>query len=203
MKCKICNVKFIPTTFLAKCCSVEHSLEYIKIKQELIKKKALEENKKEEKVSNKIKKDKVTNWKNKLQTEVQLIARQIDYSLPCLATRKLGKMAGGHLWSKGSHPECRFNLHNIHRQCYFSNAKQSQDSLMWEGLIAEYGKDYHDMVKSFKGKPIPKLSDNEYKEAYNRSHEISKKLNRGLKIYNPLERVELRDQFNKQIGIYE
>jgi hypothetical protein len=50
------------------------------------------------------------NYKVKLQNKVQEIARLIDHHLPCLARGKFGQMHGGHIYSKGSSPNCKFNL---------------------------------------------------------------------------------------------
>lgn len=198
MRCKICQIKFVPTQFLQKCCSVEHSMEWLRLNPKKVSLQAS----KLERERTKAQKEEIADWKGKLQLQVQLLSRQIDYGLPCLATGNKGKMAGGHLWGKKAHPECRFNLHNIHRQCYYSNAKQSQDSLMWEGLEREYGREYHDMVKAFKGKPIPKYSNGEYQEFYKKTRAITLRMSKNLVGRTAKERVQLRNEFNLEIGIY-
>lgn len=198
MRCKICQIKFVPTQFLQKTCSVDHAMQWLKLNPKKVRVQA----EKFERERTKQQKEEISDWKGKLQTEVQLLCRQIDYGLLCLATGNSGKLAGGHLWSKGGHPQCRFNLHNIHRQCYYSNAKQSQDSLMWEGLEREYGREYHDMVKSLKGNPIPKHSNEDYREFYKITKAITLQMSKNLVMRSAEERVQLRNELNLKIGIY-
>lgn len=143
-----------------------------------------------------------TNWKKKLQDEVQLIARLIDAQLPCLARGIFGKMAGGHVFSKGGHAQMRFSLHNIHRQCFMSNGKQSDDGLMREKLAEEYGSDYADFVSGLRKYDVPKLKDWEYQQIYYTARKISNRLNKEAKVYSLEERIEKRNEVNLLLGIY-
>src|SRR6056297_3833970 len=126
--CKECGQEFMPYNYLQSACSLKCA--------RVIANKKLEENAKKE-----------ARWKkrefyyndrawltDKLQKKVQSIARKIDFNLPCLATNKRGQMHGGHIFTKGGHPQMRYNLHNIHRQVSQSNRHQSDDGLMQEGL---------------------------------------------------------------------
>lgn len=148
-------------------------------------------------------KQKVENWKNKLQTKVQEIARLIDYGQDCLARQIPGKqMHGGHILSKGGHSECRFNFHNIHRQSAYSNTYQNDDDLMKEGLEREYGKEYLDFVKSLKGREIPKWSNLEYHDFYKKACKIANAMRTDLKVNDAETRIELRNKANSTLSIY-
>jgi len=148
-------------------------------------------------------KEKVKDWKPELQSKVNEIARLIDYGLPCLATLRYGKMHGGHVYSRGSSPNIKFNLHNIHRQKAQSNHFQADDGLMREGLISEYGQAYLDWLNVIRQQTPPtKLSNEDY-------HELTKKARRLIRLYGeprvntPAERIELRNEFNAKLEIYE
>jgi len=144
----------------------------------------------------------LTNWKNKLQTEIQLIARLIDKDLPCLARGKFGKMAGGHIFSKGGHSQMRFNLHNIHRQSFASNNCQNDDGLLREKLEIEYGTEYLEFIKSLRKFEVPNKTNKEYQELYYNALEVTKTLKKTDRTYSLKERIELRNELNLKIGLY-
>jgi hypothetical protein len=176
----------------------------IKMQKSIIKAKAVVkkiESKKSVEQKNKIREN-ITNWKNKLQTEVQLIARLIDKDLTCLARGKFGKMAGGHIFSKGGHSQMRFNLHNIHRQSFASNNCQNDDGLLREMLSIEYGNEYLEFIKSLRKYDVPKKTDKEYQELYYNALEVTKTLKKADKTYSLKERIELRNELNLKIGLY-
>jgi len=175
------------------------------IKKGIDKGKALiqkEERKKSAEEKKKLK-DAVTNWKNKLQVEVQLISRLIDKGLLCLARDKFGKMAGGHLFSKGGHSQMRFNLHNLHRQSFASNSCQNDDGLLREKLAIEYGDKYLEFVKHLRSYEVPKHSSKEYRTFYYKALEISNRLKKLDQNYSIEERIKLRNEINIEIGIYQ
>lgn len=159
--------------------------------------------KKEKARKSKEDKDKITDWKNKLQEKVQEIARLIDYDLNCLARpERKGQMHGGHVIAKGGNSQMRFNLHNIHRQSAQSNKWFSDDIKMREGLEREYGKEYLDFVLGLKSYPVPKHSNLEYQEFYKKACKIANRLRKGLTKRTPQERIILRDKANLEIGVY-
>jgi len=151
----------------------------------------------------KVLREKTTNYKDKLQKEVQLIARLIDNRLPCLATGKHGQMHGGHIFSKGAHPQMRFNLHNVHRQCAESNTYSSDDGLMREMLENEYGTGYLEFVKSLRSGEIPKLKNDDYKEIYLKARKISNRMKMENRQFDVLERIEARNAVNAELSIYQ
>ena len=149
-------------------------------------------------------KDSIKNWKKCLQTKVQFIARLIDKDLPCLARqKKANQFHGGHVLSKGGNPEMRFNLHNIHRQSAQSNTFYSDDALMQEGIIREYGMKYLVFIKELKGKEIPKFSNEEYHKKYKIALKIINALKKENRTFDVEERIELRNRFNFELGIYD
>ncbi len=150
------------------------------------------------------KKRELRDYKSKLQSEVQKLARLIDIGNPCLARGNyVEKYDGGHIYTKGAHPEMKFNLHNIHAQGRASNYSQKDDILMYEGLKRVYGKKYQSFVKSLKNKPFKKVLSSEYYEAYQVAVKWSKKLEKEGKSYNIDERIELRNKINKELLIYD
>jgi len=148
--------------------------------------KAKKEVDRKEKDKSKQAKIKVENWKKKLQTKVQEIARLIDHEQLCLARQIECKQAhGGHVLSKGGHAEMRFNLHNIHKQSAYSNTFKNDDGLMQEGIIREYGKEYLDFIKSLISYQVPKLSNLEYHEAYKRACKVANSLRKAKRKRTP------------------
>jgi hypothetical protein len=158
--------------------------------------------KEEEKQVTRKMRESVTNYKDKLQKEVQLISRLIDKDLTCLARDKFGKMAGGHIFSKGGHAQMRFNLHNIHRQSFASNNCQNDDGLLREKLEIEYGSEYLEHIKGLRAYPVPNYSNLEYKSFYEKALVISNRLKKIDRTYDVNERIKLRNEINIEIGIY-
>lgn len=166
-------------------------------------KKAEKEKKRNSIAEKKVLREATTNYKNKLQVSVQKIARLIDKDLPCLARGIFGKMAGGHVFAKGGHAQMRFNLHNIHRQCFMSNGKSSDDGLLREKLEMEYGSEYLNFIKWLRQGDVPKLKDWEYRETHFSALKLIKRLETENRTYNLAERIELRNQVNVELGIYQ
>lgn len=145
-----------------------------------------------------------TNWLQKIQTEVQTIVRLIDYGQPCTARgNNTGQMQGGHVAAKGGHPQCRLNLHNIHIQCVYSNKWKNDDGLMLEGIERIYGKEYRSFVESLVRAPITKHTNWEYHEMYIIAKRISNELKKDKHKRDPLERLNLRNKYNQELGCYD
>ena len=149
-------------------------------------------------------KENVTNYRKMLQGDVQLICRLIDYGQRCTARPEVEnkKMNGGHVFPKGGHPECRYNLHNIHIQSEYSNTYRNDDGLMRDGLERIYGKEYRLFVESLPNKRTGKLTDAEVKEKHTIALQIIKRLKSDLRMRNKEERIILRNEVNKELGIY-
>jgi hypothetical protein len=196
-KCKICKTKFTPIRALqptcqSSACMYAYAISYAN--------KAIERKKKAEK---KALKEKTTNWKNKTQTRVQEIARLIDRGLPCPSKKTFSKQDGGHLFSKGGHPQMRYNLHGIHRQSAQSNHFQNDDAGFRKGISDEYGEAYFDFIESLKQTPQPHYKEIEYMDFYQRACKIANELKKANKTYSLEERIELRNKVNLEVGIYE
>lgn len=146
---------------------------------------------------------KVTDWRKKLQSKVQEIARLIDYGLPCLATGKDAKQYhGGHVYSRGGNKNIALNLHNIHRQSAQSNHYQADDVLMREGLVREYGQEYLDKLTELKGFVMPKYSNDEYMAMYEIACNEANRLKKDKRVRSVSERIAERDRVNLCLGIY-
>ena len=167
------------------------------------KKKARKDKEREEHALIKKLKIDTTDYKSKLQTKVNEIARLIDTGLPCLARGNHAKqMHGGHVLSRGSQPSMRYNLHNIHRQSAQSNHWQQDDIKMREGLAREYGNGYLDFLIGLKATPPLKYSNVEYKEFYEIACEIARDMRLSGEVFNTKERIKKRNWVNIKIGMY-
>jgi len=148
-------------------------------------------------------KENTTNYKNKLQTEVNKIVRLIDKDLPCLARNQKGQMHAGHVFARGGNQTIRYNLHNIHRQSAQSNHWQNDDGLLRDGIINEYGSAYMDFIASLRQTPQIKYSDAELKDIVLKASKIVLQLKKLDKTYNLTERIALRNYINIELGIYD
>lgn len=145
----------------------------------------------------------MTSKKLLLQKAVQKIATLIDFDMPCLVTGRTRNNVGGHIFGKGAHPECRFNLHNIHRQDFFSNGSGQDDQKMKDGIKREYGENYYNRIVDLANKPIPKLSEKDYESAYKSALIVIDAYSTIRVRQTTGSRILLRERVNKMIGIYE
>jgi hypothetical protein len=140
----------------------------------------------------------------KLQQEINHIARLIDVGRPCLARGiHARQMHAGHVYSRASTPSAKFNLHNIHRQSARSNGSQVEDAKMFDGLRAEYGLQYEEFIRGFKRIPALKFSNEEYQAFYRKAREIRKRLMQEGKTLGTEERIKMRNNVNKEINLYD
>jgi len=151
----------------------------------------------------KAKKDEITNWRQKLQKNIQLITRLIDNNLPCLARKTFGQIHAGHVFAKGGNSTMALNLHNMHRQSAYSNTFLNDDGKLREELIIEYGQDYFNFIKSIMKHKSLQLTNKDYQEIYYLSLKISNKLEKIDLTYNLDERIDLRNKINVALGIYD
>lgn len=166
--------------------------------------KASKQLKKESEVKAKEMKDSLTDWREKLQTKVQEIARLIDIGQPCLARGyHANQLHAGHIYSKGSEKSMSLNLHNMHRQSSQSNHFQNEDGLLREGLMKEYGTDYFEFITGLRQTPPLKYTNLEYKEFYKKACAISNDLKRQGRTFGKEERIAMRNLLNLELGIYE
>lgn len=159
---------------------------------------------KEQRKRTKEERELLVNYREKLQTEIQKIARLIDIGLPCLA---LGyhpdQMHGGHIFSKGSNKTIALNLHNIHRQSSQSNWTHNDDGLLREKLAEEYGQEYYEFVSGLRKIPALHYTNMDYKAFYKKARKESKLLKQSGQNFNKKERLIMRNRINLELGIYD
>lgn len=149
-------------------------------------------------------KDKKTPEK-KLEAEINLIVRLIDKGQPCIASGLTeAKWNAGHYISVGSNKTTRYHLHNIHIQSFTSNHHFSGDTLRYQkGIIKTYGQWYLDKMNALHSIQPIKLTDDEYEEKISIAKSIVKKLKAADQMYEAERRIQLREQINLIIGIYQ
>lgn len=212
-KCKVCKSEFKPMfSSLQKTCidpACVHQW-YLQNKDKTDKKVKADREKqaRAEKIQGRERLKTKSDYERELQSEINAIVRLIDFSHPCIATQTMnGKMNAGHFLSVGSHPSVRFNLLNIWIQSEHSNSHKSGDSLRYrDGLEELYGKEFTDNLYSHLKQTEPiKLSIEDLKEKKRIARVIIsayKKLNQ-WQINSNSERMRLRLEFNRQLGIYK
>jgi hypothetical protein len=148
-------------------------------------------------------KENTTDWNKKLQTKINEIVRLIDKGQPCLAKGIHAKqMHAGHVFSRGSNPMLRFNLHNIHRQSAQSNHFQNEDGLFREGIVKEYGHTYFNFISELRQIKDLKITNDEYIGYYKKASKIVLDLKKMDVVYAIDVRLLLRDKINQDLGIY-
>ena len=158
---------------------------------------------KHKKQADKKQKDNMTDWALKLQEPINKIVKLLDIGQPCMARRiHSPQIHAGHIYSRGSNSTIRFNLHNIHRQGAQSNHFQNEDGLLREGIKLEYGADYLDFITSLQRTPSLEYANHEYKEFVTLAVGIVKMLKRQGRTLNLEQRLEMRNEINQTIGIY-
>lgn len=155
------------------------------------------------KEKDKVLKDKITKWDVKLQFKMQEIARIIDYGQLCLAKNKPAKQYhGGHIFSRGSNGNMKFNLHGIFAQSAQSNHFNADDVLMREGIVREFGQDYLDFITGLKATPIIKYSNEDYMKFYQHACKIANRLKKEPFVRTQNQRIEERNNVMSELSIY-
>jgi hypothetical protein len=148
----------------------------------------------------------LSDYQKELQKEINTIVRLIDKGFQCISTGKPlnDKFDAGHLFSVGSNPTLRFNLLNIYAQSVYANQYLSGDQINFiKGIEENYGNGLKSIVMRLKSDyNTIKLSKEDLKEKIIIARSIVKHLKLENKIYNSVERIELRKKYNKMLGIY-
>jgi len=209
-KCKICSDKFEPKFFLQKYCDkLDCKVKWSIQESNRIKEKQAKEKKKiwnKEKIVIREKLKSLSDWNNDLQKEINSIIRTIDAQHPCISSqRDLGKSFDcGHLFSRGSNPHIRYHLFNMFAQSVHDNQHKSGNPLEFvNGIELTFGTEIKDYCLSLKGLPTLKLTIDEIKEKIPIARSILKWLKLQDRKFTIEERISLRKEFNKKIGIYE
>lgn len=145
--------------------------------------------------------------KEELQDEINLIARLIDNGYPCMmcGNPSMKRINGCHYHSVGSNDTIRFNLHNIWAGCHSCNHEKGGNINGYDlCLIATFGNEYWEEIKFglTREYKILKLSKPEIDEKIKIAREIIRELKKADRVYSNEERVELRDKYNKRLGMY-
>ena len=139
-----------------------------------------------------------------LQPIINEIARLIDFGQACIATGDFGKMNGGHYISVGANRTTALNLHNIHIQSFASNHHKSGDPIKYRlGLIERYGNDYFEYVEFIQQHKPLHITKKDMIEITKKATFIRNELKRNEEQKTAIERIELRNQINLKLGIYE
>ena len=139
--------------------------------------------------------EELKDYKKILESNFNKLIRKIDGDLPCISCGRKGKKQAGHYHSVGSHPNIRYNAHNVHVQDYYCNVQLSSNREGYRaGLAERYNGEYAAYVDGLKGKAELRATRDELKEA-------NKKV---LKMLKTLDKqgIEARDYINQQIGFY-
>lgn len=203
-KCKVCGNRYTPKyNQLEPCPTYECRLVlYRKADKKLA---AMEAKRRRE--EKKALKEQHTDYKKILQSEVQKIARFIDFGCNCLALDKPPKQAhGGHVFSRKGNSNFGMNLHNIFLQTAQSNHFQNDDGLMRDGVVRVFGQDYLDFITSLKSTPTQKYTNEDYKCFLQKARKVSKlfiEYNKDLQqARSATSRIQMRNWANVQLGVY-
>lgn len=202
--CKVCKEKFTPSRPLQVVCSPACAF--------VIVNKVCEKERKSLNKATKIKLKSLSDYKNELQTQINLIARLIDEGCPCISSgRTTGKMNGGHRFSTGAFDNLRFNLLNIWIQSFSDNHFKSGNSDGFDKGLTKLNA--YDMVHELPTKyPFIKLQKSDLVEKIIIAKNIVKELkllNSNLTgLHDPITqrdtavRLWMRNEYNQELGIY-
>jgi len=196
-KCKHCAKLFTPKrSTMERVCSAKCAIDFGKNKPIKISKQSQLEPLKT-----------ISDYRKELQTKINLIVRMIDLNHVCISCgQKPNKPFAGHYHSVGSNESLRYHLINIFVQCMRCNGFNGGMLLNYgKGLKETFGATLKDYCENFlvsEYKSI-KLNQNDLKEASRKANEIIKFLQLENKEYDNRDRIVLRKQFNKMLGIYE
>lgn len=211
-RCKTCRDKFEARTFLQKYCRKKEDclnaealyatekvkasncrqIKTVKVKERKEKKEGLDNLKA------------LADWKKDLEPLINRIVRTIDFEQRCISCGGGKKMFAGHYHSVGANDSLRFNLHNIHGQCFSCNGMKGGNVVKYnQGLKAIYSHEYKEFVECDLVRLYPRIDLDvfEIKFLMRRARQILKELPEE-RTYNERERIELRTELNNQLGIY-
>jgi len=147
----------------------------------------------------------LSDFKNDLQKEINLIVRLIDFNHPCISSgRPLGKSYdAGHFLGRQAFPEVRYHLMNIYAQSVEQNQHKSGNVIgFMDGLQQVFGKDHLEAVMALKSHSALRITIEELKEKISIARSIVKWIKLQDREFTTIERLELRKKFNEQLGLY-
>ena len=204
-KCKNCGNKFDQKRFGQVVCGFKCSIPYgKKLEEKRIAEKEKQERKRIQKEKQELKS--LSELKNDLQPIINEISRLIDKDEPCISCQGSGKESAGHYWAVGGNDILRFNLHNIHLQCWW-NCNKNKSGAPKEfimGINKKYGAQYAQRLNQGLFEESRNLHFDRVmiKEAILKARNIKNELKKLDQTYSAETRIKLRDKYNKLIGIY-
>jgi hypothetical protein len=152
----------------------------------------------------------LSEWKHDLEVEINTIVRLIDKGHECIS-KGIPKYVvnAGHYMSVGSFPALRYNLLNIYAQSVHDNKERGGNNLAYRIRLGEvFGEDILEEIESLRGKyPILDISIPEIKEVLPVVRKIVRELKKQTedleKPFTTEERILIRRELNKRIGIYK
>jgi hypothetical protein len=138
-----------------------------------------------------------------LQYYINEIAKMIDKGQMCICNPNVIPSDAGHFLSVKSSGHIACNLHNIHFQSRNSNGfKGGEDLKYYRGLISRYGLRYADYCEALRQSKVRQTKLG-YIEALGKAKEFRLILKKKDLVYTAQHRIELRNQANEFIGLYE
>lgn len=210
-KCKHCLIKFEVKRFNQKFCMLTDECQNASIKFVLDNNRRLSEKKE----TDKWKEEKKTildslktlgDYERELQTEINILSRLIDTGNQCISCGNSGKPQAGHYHSRSKNTTIRFNLNNLHIQCYRCNVQLSANITGYNlGLIKTYGKEYQDYVEYKMPLEFPLLKWTKNELILSKALTVAYK-KEAMKLNFPLcfeDRLFWRNYYNEKIGLYK
>lgn len=210
-KCPHCLIKFTPTRFLQKNCEKteecrDHAIKTVLEKNRKLAEKKVADKWKEEKKEILDKLKTLGDYEKELQTEINILSRLIDTGCQCISCGTPGKPQAGHYHSRGKNTSLRFNLNNLHIQCYRCNVQLSANIIGYnKGLISLYGKEYQEYVEYKMPLEFPLIKWTKNDLILWKSQVVAYK-KEVAKLEFPLcveDRLYWRGYYNEKIGIYK
>jgi len=138
-----------------------------------------------------------------LQDVINDIVRTIDKGQKCICNPNVIPSDAGHFLSVKSNGHIACNLHNIHFQSRNSNSfKGGEDLKYYKGIIRKYGQEYADFCERLRQSKA-RHAKIDYIEAFSKAKEFRIILKKKDLTYTAQHRIELRNQANEFIGLYE
>lgn len=178
-------------------CAIEYSKN--KVKADKLKISRLETKKQRESIVG------IPELKKLLEAQINTICREIDKGSGCISCGGHTTPQSGHYHTVQSNGSIRFNLFNVHLQDFNCNCAKGGNLHNYDlGLIKMYGKEYWEYVKFELPKlyPVLKLNKPELLEAIPKARELVKRLKKANITHSSEQRIRLREEYNKFIGIY-
>lgn len=196
-KCLNCKKKFTPSSSNHVVCSSACAIAHVKSKKE---KKA-----KEDRAKLKDNLTGIPELKKTLETLINSICRELDKGMGCISCGGHSTPQAGHYHTVQAFGSIRFNLHNIHLQDYNCNCAKGGNIHNYDlGLIKMYGKEYWEYVKFELPLKYSILQPKKFEliEYISKAKELLKSLKNAKIEYSMNQRLRLRTEYNKFIGIY-